>query len=134
LFQAFCYRPEPTYDLTPTDLDVTTMTVDVNTLQVGGSLSTHVTNSGSTAVSTPFTIIFFEDLNSNNQYDPGQDALLGFAVQPKLGAGATTLVSASVSGTVRFVGDLVHVMVDSDNVINEIDETNNIHFAQCTAS
>lgn len=132
IFYAFCYRPVPAFDLTVTALDTAGLQIDFDTLVVAGTLTATIANP-SAAISEPFDVLFFEDLNANDAYDAGIDLMLGQTTQAGLAAGASAIVSITPSGQMRFVGDVVHVLVDSADTIREVNETNNVFFAQCAA-
>ena len=152
LFQTFCYSAftptatststatntpsaTPTFTNTPTYLsdlmvqqvDTSALIVDGQTLTVSGSLSAEITNIGSEGASRPFKIIFFEDRNGNGNFDEATDILLGSTIQNDLPAGAAVTVTLSASGQFLFTGNLVYAFVDSEDVISETDETNNIN-------
>ena len=62
---------------------------------------------------------FFEDRNGNASYDEGTDVELGTGLHDALAAGAVAMVSADVSGTVLFAGNLVYAFVDSAQAVPE---------------
>ncbi|MCA9888991.1 MAG: hypothetical protein KC546_11495, partial [Anaerolineae bacterium] len=132
IFTYFCYSAQPYVDLEPTTLDTSNLMTDLDTLAVSGSIGLDVTNSGSADINNDFDIIFYEDLNGNQTYEAKSDLLLSTVTQSGLAAGETVTIDAPAGGRMRFAGDLVHAFVDSQNVIIEADETNNILYAQCS--
>lgn len=133
IFYAFCYAPVPTYDLLVTRLDTSRVIVNVDDLSISGVFVAEIQNSGTGDIEQAFDMVFFEDLNENQVYDPAEDNLLSQTTQGRVEAGETVIVEAQASGQVRFVGNLVYVFVDSGNVIPETDENNNILYAVCSA-
>jgi hypothetical protein len=131
VFYAYCYAPQPARDLTVTELDTLNLQVDFDTLAVSGTLAARLSNIGASAVSERFEVLFFEDLNGDERFTPADDHLLARTFVDGLSAGESRVLTANASGSMRFVGNLVHVTVDSSNVVAETDETNNVFFATC---
>ncbi|MGJ5813634.1 putative Ig domain-containing protein [Paludibaculum fermentans] len=116
---------------TGADLVVTGISASVNTdpqtLASNGSLSVTVRNNGTIPTPTGFQLAVFEDRNGNARYDAATDNLLGTSnVALPLGAGASTNSVVPIQGTVLFRGSILYVWADSNNVVLEIDETNNV--------
>ena len=112
-------------DLVVVDVDTESATLDGQTLALSGSVSATVRNQGGGDVTTSFDVTLFEDLDGNGAFDV-TDNLLGTTTLASLVAGASEAVTATVSGTLRFVGSPVHVFVDSGDVVAEANETNNV--------
>ena len=112
-------------DLAVSAPDRTSFVVDGQTLQASGRLAATVSNPGAGAAVQPFDVTFFEDRNGNGTLEPGVDVVLGVAALPDLPAGENRIVTADASGQVLFAGNLVHVWVDSGQVVTEEDESNN---------
>ncbi len=112
-------------DLTVQSVDDSQMTVDGQSFEVGGTVSAQIANLDDGAAKGRFTVTFFEDRNDNGAYEPAEDNLLGQTTQDGLAAGTSTSVSATVSGSVLFVGNRVYAFVDSQDVVRETNENNN---------
>ena len=115
-------------DLEPVSLDVTAVNIDPQTLEVSGSVELTVINNGNKDVSGDYQIVLFEDTNTNQTYDNGTDRLLGTTTLYSLPqAGKTTAVSIDISGAASFAGNLIYAFVDSENIVSEVNEDNNIN-------
>ena len=82
-----------------------------------------------------FTVLFFEDHDGNGAYDPGTDLLLGIGtVMDPLAPDEEVLVPGLIDATLLFSGSPIHAWADSDDVIVESDETNNLYHSgmSCT--
>ena len=71
LFYYACYQPRPVPDLTLSNLDTTGLVIDYTSLAASGTLAVTVENSVGGVVAAPFSLIFSEDMNANQIYDPG---------------------------------------------------------------
>lgn len=114
-----------TPDLVLGPVDAGNVVTDCQTLALGGSAGVAVLNQGTSATGSGFAVTFFDDRNGNGVFDAGLDLVLGVGAAPSLPSGQTAVVTASLSGTVAFKGDLVYAWADSDEVVAEADETNN---------
>ena len=113
-------------DLTPSNVDVTGLTVDQQQLWLQGVISADITNAGTGTVNGPYQVLFFEDVNLDHQYTTGVDLLLGTStVTESLAPGQTTTAAAIISGRVQYAGTIIWAYVDSEHVVSETDETNN---------
>ncbi len=113
-------------DLRPTAITASVNT-DPQTLATSGSLSVTILNAGSATSSPGFQLTAFEDRNNNGRYDLMLDNLLGSgSVASSLTVNASTSANIPVSGTLLFPGNIIHVLVDANNVILESDENNNL--------
>ena len=125
--------PPPFRDLTISNLDKNGLQYNGQELTVSESISATVSNPGNTDVTTPFTVLFFEDVNNDGVFDSGSDRVLGQSeVTTELPAGESTFISTPLSGPVSFSGNLIWGFVDSGDVIVEDDENNNL--ANCGES
>ena len=113
-------------DLVVESVDISGLVVDGQTLVASGTLAATITNTAAGPAVGPFRIAFFEDRNGNGAFDLPADALLASATQAELAAGGSTVVSASVSGSISFRGNAAHAFVDSESAVVESDETNNV--------
>jgi hypothetical protein len=107
-------------------LDVTAVVTDCQTLAIGGTAGAVIRNTGTGGTGSAFTVLFFEDRNGNWTYDAGTDAVLGTATPAALAPGAEALVASPLNGHVLFRGNVIHVFADSEEVVTESDETNNV--------
>lgn len=117
-------------DLTVQSLDTTAFEVDHRTLEVSGTLSAQVANLGDASTSIEFTLLFFEDVETQNDplngvYDLGVDHIVAQSQVQALAGGASVVVTAQASGTVSFAGIPIHAFVDSTLAITETNEANN---------
>ncbi len=122
------------FDLEPTAMDVSGVTVDPQTLEMSGSVLVEVRNNGSMDIPDAYELTLFEDTNRNQVVDVGSDQVLGTAMIADGPAGGSTIpVSIDTAGTAIFAGNLVYAFVDSGDQIEETNEDNNIthSMAQC---
>ena len=112
-------------DLTVIAVDATAVLTDCQSLTATGEVSATVENIGISATGADFEVLFFEDANGNGTYESAVDVMLGSASQTALAAGETAIVSATLSGTVAFLDNLIYAIADSNNDIAESDEDNN---------
>jgi len=94
---------------------------------VAGVITADIHNIGSGTVNGPFSVLFFEDLDFDGTYTASRDRVLGRTTfeQPLASDDRAVTVAATVSGQVQYAGAIIHAFVDSGDVINEADETNN---------
>ncbi|MFQ5859549.1 MAG: CARDB domain-containing protein, partial [Anaerolineae bacterium] len=133
-------------DLVVPLVDASGTTTDPQTLTIQGTATAQIANQGSTAVSSQtrlpksqrlrkspestgdFDVTFFEDLDGDGAYTSGTDNTLGQATHTGgLTPGATINVTASISGSVRFVGSPLWAFADSSDAVPELDESNNLN-------
>jgi subtilase family serine protease/prenyltransferase beta subunit len=115
-------------DLIVTDIDITDLTTDSQTLAISGTVIVKIMNKGKSGTTTPFEISFFEDTDKNKKFDPAIDKVFGTVTySSNLAVGALDAVSMTISGTVLFKDNLLYAMADSSNDITELDEINNIY-------
>lgn len=113
-------------DLIIKDLVTSALFYNGQLLTISGTISATVTNQGTDAVNSPFSVLFFEDLNGNQRYDSGIDNALGSTqVAALLSAGQSVPVTAQLSGHVQFSSNVIWGFVDSSSVVAESDEANN---------
>jgi RHS repeat-associated protein len=117
-------------DLTISNIDSENLVVDGQLLTVSGQVSAQITNQGLDALNEPFKVSFFEDRNINQAYDEGIDTILGSVeVNTPLASGQNTTVTTNLSGLVSSANTTIWGFVDSEKVIAENDETNNLTFS-----
>lgn len=122
-------------DLVVSSLDSSAVATNSQTLQVSGVLSAKVTNQGATVAAGTFKVLAFEDKNRNGRFDVGTDVVLGSTLWTTgIPVGGTVSIPLPLAGPVTFKGNLVHVLADSDSVLPELNEANNIrHTGQSSA-
>jgi len=118
-------RAGATPDLAVITVDASAVTGSWQTLLVGGRVAVEIVNGGVTA-STPCTVLLFEDTDRSGWFEAANDVVLGTEPLPALAASSSASVSPMIAATVRFRADLIHAFVDSDDVVAETDETNNV--------
>ena len=113
-------------DLAPVAMNLDQYACDSRKLTVSGTVAVTLANAGPDAVEVPFGVCIFEDRNTNNDFDPGEDAVLGSVqVVQSVSAGSSINVDIPLFGFLTFAGNRLHVFVDSANSIPELDEDNN---------
>jgi streptogramin lyase len=118
--------PPPAYDLTVVTVDPSALEYDGQTLTVSGDVSATIKNQGTSDLFDPFEVLFFEDFDFDQAYNPAVDRTLGrILVATTLRAGQSTVVTTELAGSVLFAENVVWAFVDSTNVISETDEANN---------
>ncbi len=115
------------FDLTIAEVDSDGLTSNQQTLETTGIITAEVSNSGPEDITAPFEVLFFEDRNYDGLFDQITDSILANTmVSEPLLAGQSITVTATANRTVLFPGNFVYGIVDSTDVIYEIDESNNI--------
>ena len=114
-------------DLTISEVDTSGLVYDGQALTVSGQVSAKIGNTGDASVSSPFQVLFFEDLDGVDGFDPAGDNPLGSAqVNATLAQGESLAITAQLLGQVQFVGNVVWGFIDSQDVIDEANEQNNL--------
>jgi streptogramin lyase len=102
--------------------------VDPQSLTLSGNLGVQLKNQGNQDVTQTFRVTVFEDRDLNRALTPGTDIVLGQREHTGvLAAGLSEWFSVSVSGNVLFRDNLLYAFVDSQNQVDESDETNNYY-------
>ncbi|MFZ5875050.1 MAG: CARDB domain-containing protein [Nitrospirota bacterium] len=113
-------------DLTPLKIDVANAVTDNQTLAISGSVVVTVQNKGDAKITTPSSVLIFDDTDFDARYTAGVDTLLGTAdATQTLWPEGATLVTVPLSGAVRFLDAPLHVRVDANDALAETEETNN---------
>ncbi|MFZ5862833.1 MAG: CARDB domain-containing protein [Nitrospirota bacterium] len=113
-------------DLVPITLDVDGATTNGQTLGIGGSVQVTIQNKGDAKITTPSSVLIFDDADFDRRYTAGVDTLLGTAdASQTLWPEGATLVTVPLTGAVRFLDAPLHVLVDAHDALAETDETNN---------
>jgi hypothetical protein len=97
---------------------------NATSLAVNGFIDVNLTNTGTTAVNTEFSIVAFYDANDNNEYDQS-DITLGKIATSTLAVDENRSVKISLQGTLPYRDAPVSVYLDSKKNIIELDEENN---------
>jgi hypothetical protein len=113
-------------DLIVTSINRSMLFTDNQALTISGTISADIKNQGDVDTGANFNITFFEDSNKNGAYETTDNMLGSYTYSGILSAGTSTNVSTSVSGNVLFRDNLIYAFVDSNNVIAEDNETNNM--------
>ncbi len=118
----------PLPDLIIPSIDRSTATTGLQALTIAGSLGIGLKNQGNTGVTEPFRVTVFVDLDRDGRLTAGTDRVLGQAdFTDGLAAGALATLPVPVAGEVRFRDDLIWAFVDSEGVIPELSEDNNLN-------
>lgn len=117
-------------DLLPASIDVSAMTTDAQTLQVGGTVRVEVRNQGGDGYESrtagTFDLLVFEDRDGDAAFTRGVDNVLGTATfAGAIAAGASGWVAVPLAGILQFRDKPIWVVVDAGNAIPELDEVNN---------
>jgi hypothetical protein len=97
-----------------------------DSLELSEDLAIVVENVGDEAVTQPFEVLVFEDVDGDERPSAGVDTMLGVvAVGPPLGAGEGRTLSVAVSGALEYRDALLHAWADSGREIVEADESDN---------
>lgn len=114
-------------DLVPLKIDLTGTTTGPQTLAISGTAHVTLQNKGDAKITTPFSVLIFEDTDLDGKYTQGIDNALGTGTSTlTLWPEGANIVDVPVSGTVRFLNALLYAMIDSGDAILEQDEANNL--------
>ena len=97
---------------------------NATSLDVNGFIDVNLTNTGTTAVNTEFSIVAFYDANDNNEYDQS-DITLGEVTTSNIVVDENRSMEISLHGTLPYRDAPVSVYLDSQENIIELDEENN---------
>jgi uncharacterized repeat protein (TIGR01451 family) len=118
----------PLPDLIIPRIDRSTATTDLQALTIAGTLGVDLKNQGNTGVTAPFRVTVFVDLDHDGVFTAATDRVLGQAgFTGSLAANATATLPVPVASEVRFRGDLIWAFVDSEGVVPELSEDNNLN-------
>ncbi|MFZ5875273.1 MAG: CARDB domain-containing protein, partial [Nitrospirota bacterium] len=113
-------------DLIPLKIDVNGAITNGQTLAISGSVQVTVQNRGDAKITTPTSVLIFDDTNFDSRYTAGVDTVLGTAdATQTLWPEGATLVTVPLAGAIRFLHAPLHVVVDANDALAETDETNN---------
>lgn len=117
----------PQLDLAPTHIAMTNVVVDSQTLALSGTAKVYLRNSGTDTVPVPFTVSVFVDADFDGAYSTNADRLVGWGNFPAgLLSGQSGWIEMTVNGQSLFKDCPLYAFVDSENVVPEYDESNNI--------
>ncbi len=114
-------------DLLVNGVDLSGMVFDIDTLEARGDIQVDIGNIGTAEAFGGYTVLLFEDRDGDGAYDEAVDQLLGGALPSVLLPGETVSVTFPLAeGTqLSFRDSILAVVVDSDHLQVELDETNN---------
>ena len=117
----------PQLDLAPTHIFLTNVVVESQTLALSGSVRVYLRNNGTDTVPVPFTVTLFVDANNDGAFDTNIDRVVGQGNFPAgLPAAQETWIELGVSGQALFKDSPISAFIDSQNVVPEYNEANNI--------
>jgi RHS repeat-associated protein len=116
-----------TPDLVVNALDLSGLVFDIDTLAATGEIQVDIGNIGTAEAFGGYTVLLFEDRDGSGTYAETVDLLLGSALMSILQPGETVTATLPLAeGTLlSFRDSILTVIVDSDNLQVELDETNN---------
>jgi YVTN family beta-propeller protein len=116
----------PGPDLVIPTVDRRGTTTDPQTLAISGTFNVELKNQGDQDVVDPFEVTVFEDSDGDGVFTAGVDNVLGQGeyVDP-VPVGTSNWFTVPVAGNVLFRDNLIYAFADSQDVIAELDETNN---------
>jgi|GEM_PF-970129 len=126
VFDFFCYTPVTDPDISATFINLSNASLDHQSLTASGTVEVKFENNSSHDISGDFNIIIFADLDENGVFDINTDSQLASQVVSGLLARQSQTLHIAISGQILSTIKPLYVLVDSANVINEYDETNNI--------
>ena len=113
---------KPNYDLAALQVDPTNSVFEPQTMGISGSVAVSVENLGSSTIDSSYTVqVYIED-----SADGSQQILGSMAVTEALASGDSQTVEVPVDGTLLFKDQLIYAFVDSEDVLDETDEENNV--------
>lgn len=115
-------------DLVPVHLDTTQVAIDPQTLEVSGSVTVDISNSGTTAVENDFVIFLFEDVDRNEAFTEDTDNMMGSTTVSAgtIAADSQATLTISIDSTGVFRDNRIFALVDARDNVLETDETNNL--------
>jgi hypothetical protein len=119
ILQAVC-------DLEPVQIETESLSESDDGMKVSGQAMITVINNGTAGVVGPYRIVLFEDINLNGSFEATQDHPLGEAMVPGgLDAGKAITVAVEYAGNLLFRDNRLHACIDSDDSVEELNESNN---------
>ncbi len=114
-------------DLAVQALDTGALTSDSATFTAAGVLGVTLINRGNSDLTQPFTVIAFSDLNGDGLWDGDDEPVLGeLPVTESVEVDTTLGIELDIDGDLPFRDAPVSVMLDSEQSITELSESNNL--------
>ncbi|MFQ5857870.1 MAG: FG-GAP-like repeat-containing protein, partial [Anaerolineae bacterium] len=115
-------------DLVIPAMDRSGTTTDPQALTIVGDVAVQLKNQGNQDVTDPFQVTLFEDTDGDAAFTDGADNVLGQRTYfGSLAIDQSIWLSVAVSGNVLFRDNLIYAYADSQDVIAELDEDNNLN-------
>ena len=100
---------------------------DPDTFAASGELDVVIINRGNTALDQRFRVLAFSDRDRDGAFDANADVALGEKVfDGSIDVDTTRSVSIAVKGALPFRDAPITVLLDADEAISELSETNNL--------
>ncbi|MDO5625942.1 MAG: carboxypeptidase regulatory-like domain-containing protein [Pseudomonadota bacterium] len=114
-------------DLAVARFDVSGLSSNPVTAIVWGAILAEVVNQGAQDTPATISLLVFEDLDRNGRFDAGQDVAVARAeISGGLMVGQSKAVTIAVNAALRYRDAPLTLWVDSDQLVIELDEDNNI--------
>ncbi|ASK33342.1 hypothetical protein CEK62_02560 [Alcanivorax sp. N3-2A] len=114
-------------DLAVQSVRTASLTSDPDTFAAAGELEIVVINRGNTALDQSFRAVAFSDRDRDGVFNPDTDLKLGEqVVNGALDVDTTRSIAIAVDGPLPFRDAPITVMLDADEAISELSETNNL--------
>lgn len=128
VFTLFVTTPSgPEIDLEPIAIVATNVTIDNQTLALGGTLHVRWRNNGGDPVPIPYTVAAFVDGDGDGTYSTNADRVVGYASAPAgLSQGFSAFADIPLAGQALFADAPLSVFVDNQQVVPEFNEGNNL--------
>lgn len=119
-------------DLRINSIDTDGLITNLKTLQISGDLQVMIENNGHAEAAADFSIQAFYDNNYDGTYTEGVDIALGKSnAASAMAAGSSLQHNVALSGTIPFRDAKLHVFLDANTNIIELNEDNNIAVSLC---
>jgi RHS repeat-associated protein len=120
----------PEIDLEPLAIVMTNVTVDPQSLELGGTVRVEFRNNGADEVPVPFPVTVFVDADNDGAWSTNTDWVVASGTVPAgLQQGFVGWIEMGVRGLALFAGAPLSTFLDSENVVPEYDEANNLRRA-----
>ncbi len=117
----------PQIDLQPVHVVMTNVLVDSASLALSGTTRVYIRNNGTDPVPVPFTVSVFVDGDFDGDYSTNADRIVGYGTFPTgFPASSEAWIEMTVQGSSLFKDAPLYAFVDSQNVVAEYVESNNI--------
>ncbi|MCP3980073.1 MAG: DUF11 domain-containing protein, partial [bacterium] len=112
-------------DLDVAAVDATNLVIDLQTLEVSGTVRVDIENLGNGDAALPFEISLWEDADGDGDLSGADNLLAQTTVSDGVPSSETASFDLAVAGSVSFRDNVIHAFADSAEEITELDETNN---------